>query len=319
MFQLLKVAIIGILVAMSLAVAAQGITPKIKPIELVVPMPPGGGTDIVARIIADDVTRKGTNIIVINKPGAERSIGTNYVATAPADGYTLLLGGLTDAVMLPLFQYPNLKFNRDLVPISFIASQPAMISVAPDFPANNLKELLALIKSDPKKYSVGSFGRLSTLDAHILYRTIGETPNIVSYKGDPQMLTDIIGGQPLIGINSIAGSRELALAGKIKYLATTADQRLKDFPTIETTLENKISLGQFWHGIYAPPGTDAAVAKRLYNIFNRSVQDPAVQAELSRVGYKVSIMSQTQFANYYQSEFTRYASTVERVKDSLGK
>jgi tripartite-type tricarboxylate transporter receptor subunit TctC len=319
MFRPLQVAILGILVAVSLTATAQNTTLKPKPIELIVPMPPGGGTDIVARIVAEDVTRKGTNVIVVNKPGAERSIGTNYVATAPADGYTLLLGGLTDAVMLPLFQYPNLKFNRDLTPISFIASQPAMISVAPDFPANNFKELLALIKSDPKKYSVGSFGRLSTLDAYILFRTISVTPNIVSYKGDPQMLTDIIGGQPLIGINSIAGSRELALAGKIKYLATTADQRLKDFPTVETTLENKISLGQFWHGIYAPPGTDPAVAKRLHDLFNRSVQDPAVQAELARVGYKVSVMSQTQFAKYYQSEFTRYEPTVERVKDIIGK
>jgi tripartite-type tricarboxylate transporter receptor subunit TctC len=319
MFRPLQVAILGILVVASLTATAQNTTPKLKPIELIVPMPAGGGTDIVARIIADDVTRKGTPVVVINKPGAERSIGANYVAVAPTDGYTLLLGGLTDAVMLPLFQYPNLKFYRDLTPVSFIASQPAMISVAPSFPANNLTELLALIKSDPKKYSIGSFGRLSTVDAYILYRSTGETPNIVSYKGDPQMLTDIIGGQPLIGINSIAGSRELAIAGKIKYIATSADQRLKDFPTVETTLENKISLGQFWHGIYAPSGTDPVVVKKLHDTFNRSIQDPAVQAELSRVGYKVNVMSQKQFANFYQSEFERYSPVVHRVKKDLEK
>ena len=298
---------------------ALGASSRARPIELIVPMPPGGGTDIVARIIADDVTRKGTPVVVVNKPGAERSIGANYVATAPADGYTLLLGGLTDSIMLPLFKYPNLKFDRDLTPISFLAGQPAMISVAPDFPANNLKELLTLIKSDPKKYSIGSFGRLSTVDAYILYSTIGETPNIVSYKGDPQMLSDIISGQPLIGINSIAGSRDLAIAGKIKYLATTADQRLKDFPTVETTLENKIALGQFWHGVYAPPGTDPLIVKRLHSTFNRSVQDPAVQAELARIGYKVVVMSQKQFVKHYQGEFTRYNPTVDRVRENTEK
>lgn len=284
-----------------------------RAIQLVVPTAPGGGTDIVARIIADDVTKKGVEVVVFNKPGAERSIAGNYVATAPADGYTLFLGGLSDAVMLPLFRYPNLKFDRDLAPISFLASQPEMISVAPNFPANDLQELLALIKADPKKYSIGSFGKSSTLHAYILYDSIGVKPNIVSYKGDTQMLTDIIGGSPLIGLNSIAGSRELAMAGKIKYIATTADQRLKDFPTVGTVQEFKIVLGQFWHGVYAPAGTDPAVIKRLHEIFNRSVQDPMVKAKLSQIGYKVMPMSQKQFAKFYQSEFDHYEPMVDRV------
>lgn len=288
----------------------------IRPIELVVPTAPGGGTDIVARIIATDVTLKGQPVVVVNKPGAERSIAANYVATADADGYTLFMGSLSDVVMLPLFQYPGLKFNQDLTPISFAASQPAMISVAPDFPANNLKELLSVVKSNPKKYSVGSFGKLSTVDAYILFSSISETPNVVNYKGDTQMLTDIIGGAPLIGINSIAGSRELALAGKIKYIATTSERRLKDFPTVETTEEYKIVLGQFWHGVFAPPGTDPAVAQRLHELFNRSIQDPQVQNKLDKVGYRVIPMSRTKFIKYYRSEFNHYESMVNHIKEN---
>jgi tripartite-type tricarboxylate transporter receptor subunit TctC len=313
MFRLLKCAIVGIFAIVSFSVTAQIVNSAANTITLVVPQAPGGGTDIPARILAEAVTKNGITVIVENRPGGERSIGANYVATSVPNGRTLFFGSLSDTVMLPLFKYPNLKFNeKTLIPISYVGSQPFVLTASPDFPANNFKEFLEVIKKDPGRYPIGSFGKTSNLNAYILFDLVGAVPTIINYKGDAPLLVDLAGGSLPIGTNSYAGSRQLAKEKKIKYIAIMSNKREKDFPNVGTTAEYNRFTSYFWNGVYAPEGTDNETVAYLHKLFNQALGDPAVIEKLKAHGYNTKLMSQKQFAQFYQSESDYYRPIVDK-------
>jgi tripartite-type tricarboxylate transporter receptor subunit TctC len=302
----------SILATIALSLSAWDFTFAADPINLVVPQAPGGGVDIIARIIAEEMTKQGTPAIILNKPGAERSIGANFVATSVPDGKTLFVGALGDSVLLPLFKYPGLKFDEStLVPVAYLGQQPSVLTATPNFPANNFKEFLQVIKQNPDKYSIGTFSKTSDLHASILFGLAGAKPNFIPYKGDSPMLVDLGGGSLPLGINSFAGSRELAKDKKIKYIAILSKDRRPDFPQVGTVAEyNGWTGGGFWYGMFAPAGTPPVVVRSLNRSFNDAIKNPAVRKKLTDNGYTVTIKSQEEFVKFYQGQVEYYRPLV---------
>lgn len=283
-------------------------------VTLVVPVTPGGSTDLLARTIAENMTKQGIPMIVSNKPGAERSIASNYVATANPDGKTLFLGAISDIVLLPLFKYPGLQFNEDtFVPISFLATHPPVITASNNVPANNFKELLELIKKDPKKYQIGSFGKLGVMQANAIFGFAGATPDIINYKGDIPLATDLIGGHIPLGISSIIPVKELAKDGKLKIITMLTDERSKEFPNIGTIYEVNKWSSYFWFGVFAPPGTSPELVKKYNTAFNNALNDEEVKIKLTSLIFKERIMTQPQFAKFYKDQLKFYKPLVDQL------
>lgn len=303
------------LILMSLLTVSSFIVYAKEPISLVVPIAAGGGTDILARTIAESMTRNGHPTVVINRPGAERSIGANSVATAQPNGKTLFFGAISDTVLLPLFKYPGLQFNENsFVPIAYLGSIPLVITAKNDFPANNYREFLEVIRKDPSKYPVGSFGKLSVIHAHAVFSVAGVTPSIVNYKGDQPIATDLAGGHLSLGINSISGARAMLADKRIKAIAMLSDDRLEDFPNVGTVKEVSGWTGYAWFGAFAPPGTPRDKVTELHMIFNNALEDPEVKKRMASQGYIFKPKSQAWFEQYYRQQIQLFSSFVERVK-----
>ena len=283
-------------------------------INLIVPKAPGGGADIVARIVSEKMAPIGNNIIVLNKPGADGAIGANIVATSVPNGKTLFFGSISDTVMLPLFKVPNLKFDENtFIPIAYIGSQPAVLTASLNFPANNFKEFLNVIKDKSKIYPIGSFSKTSDLHANILFGLAGATPELVSYKGDAPMIMDLATNNLSLGMTGLAGSREFAKTKKIKYIAIFSKNRLKDFPEVGTVAEYNGWTGGFWYGIFAPPGTPSDVVKELHQSFNTAINDPVVKEKLENNGLTVKTKTQEEFVKFYQNEFDTFKPIVNSI------
>lgn len=283
-------------------------------VTLIVPVAPGGGTDVLARAIVENMTRQGIPMMISNKPGAERSIGANFVATANPDGKTLFLGAISDTVLLPLFKYPGLQFNEDtFVPVAFLATLPPVITASNNVPANNFKELVELIKKDPSKYQIGSFGKLSVMQANAIFAFAGATPTIVNYKGDVPLAVDLVGGHIPLGLNSLPPVKELAKDGKLKIITMLTDERNKDFPNVGTIHEANKWSSYYWFGIFAPPGTNPELVKKYHTAFNNALNDEDVKTKLASQSYKERIMTQQQFAKFYKDQLKFYKPLVDQL------
>lgn len=282
------------------------------PITLVVPVSVGGGTDVLARALADGMTRQGTPVVVVNRPGAERSIGANSVATAPSDGKTLFFGAISDTIMLPLYNYPGLQFDEtSFVPVAGVGTLPIALVASNNVPANNFKELLEVIKKDPKKYPIAVAGKVNELNANILWNLVGEKPTPVLYKGDVQMATDIVGDHVPLAMTSLNAVTELHKAGKLKIIAILSD-RSKEVPEVGTIGEvYKGWTSQYWFAIFAPPGTPKPVTAKIHTAVNKALADPNVKRVLSEQQYKEMVMTQPQFATFFKNQVEYYQKQVK--------
>ena len=277
-----------------------------KPIELVVAVSAGGGSDTMARVLASTMNR---TINVVNRPGGEMIIGTNYAASAEPNGHTLLLGATSNVIMLPLMQPEGIKYTHsDLVPIASLATMPVVILVREDFPANNLTEFLKLIKQDPSRYPVGTLNLITKLEADHTYKLANVRPNMISYKGDSQLITDIVGGHIPVGLVTIAGAKPFVKSGRAKILGIFDRHRDAELPNVRTVIEqapentnaNKDILGMpAWWGIFAPRGTPRSVLETLNTEINTALKDPELVKKYNQGSIKVSPMSLNQVTEYY--------------------
>lgn len=283
-----------------------------EPITLVVPVTTGGGTDVLARALADGMTRHGVPVNVINRPGAERSIGANLVATAPADGKTLFFGAISDTVMLPLYKYPGLQFDENsFVPVAGVGTLPIALIASNNVPAKNAKELLELIKQDPKKYPIGVAGKVNELNASIIWGLVGTKPTSVLYKGDVQMAADVAGEHLPLAFTSLNAVTELHKAGKLKIIATLSE-RSKEVPEVGTIGDvYKGWTSQYWFGIFAPPGTPLVIADKINAAVVQALQDPVVQQILAKQQYKEMVTTRQQFTNFYRGQVKYYQEQVK--------
>lgn len=286
-----------------------------EPITLVVPVSAGGGTDILARAVADGATKQGVPIVVINRPGAERSIGANFVATAPADGKTLFFGAISDTIMLPLMNYPGIQFDEStFVPVSGVGTLPIALISSNTVPANNLKELLVLIKQDPKKYPIGVAGKVNELNAISIWGYAGVKPTVVPYKGDVQIATDVVGDHLPLGFTSLNAVVELHKTGKLKIISTLSEH-IRDVPEVGVASDAiKGYSTQYWFGIFAPPGTPKVVTSKITAAVNKALNTPEIKKLLADQQYKEMVMTQEQFDSFYKSQVRYYKEQVKNAQ-----
>jgi tripartite-type tricarboxylate transporter receptor subunit TctC len=286
-------------------------------VRLVSPYPPGGTTDILARIVAPGLSKGlGTTVIVDNRGGASSNIGTEFVARAKADGCTVLLGNNTGIVInLNLYK---LKINpvKDLAPVGMVASVPLVLYVNQALPAKTAPQLVDLLKSSPGKYSFASggsgspqhlAGELMKLDKHLDMLH-------VPYRGQGPALSDVLAGQVPIAFETTTALAPQLKSGRIRALATTSAQRARTLPDLPTMQEAGFPgfVIENWYGLFVPAETPKALVERLNAELNRVLRDPSVMSRLAEMGSRDVSGSSAQFQAFIKQELPLWESVVKR-------
>ena len=304
-------ACVALFVAAAGTVFAQ--TYPTKPIRLIVGFPPGGSNDIVARQLAPKVTQLiGAQVIVDNRPGANATIATDQVAKSAPDGYTIMLGSASPLVISP-FTYPNLPYDtlRDLAGITTVGSTPEMIAIHPSLPARNLKELVALAKSQPGKLAFASSGNGGLPHLAIeLFKSLGKVNVLhVPYKGAGPAAIDLVGGHVHVMIIDMPALAQFVKDGKLRGIAITAEKRTPLLPDIPTSGEQGMPglIAVNWFGIMAPARTPAPVIEKLYGAFVKAATAPDMKEQFDKVGVEAyTHPSPEAYTSFLRQELARW-------------
>ncbi len=285
-----------------------------RPVRIVVPVPPGGALDILARLIAQWLSeRLGQSFIVENRPGGATNIGVEVVVRAPADGYTLLLipGSVTANATL----YKNLSFNfiRDIVPIAMISTLPLVMEVNLSVPAKSVAEFIAYAKANPGKISMASdgIGSTSHIGGELFKQMTGIDMLHVPYRGGAPALTDLMGGSVQVLFSPLPESIAVIRAGKVRALAVTTTTRsaaLPDVPTVSDTLPGFDATT--WQGIGAPKDTPPDIVAMLNKEINAALDDARIKERLADLGSQPMPMSPAAFKKYIADETARWAKVI---------
>ena len=301
------------------AVVASGAHAQAYPdrtVAIIVPFPPGGSVDGVARILVDKLNRiVGPHFIVENRAGgASGNVGANVVAKAAPDGYTLLLTASLHVVNP--FLYKNMPFDvvKDFTPVTLIAAGPLIVSTTPSVPANTLREFFDLVRRSPEKYTFGttSIGSAGHLVIELLKREADAKTLVVAYKGTAPALTDLMSGQIQLLADPMLSSLPLARAGRIKALAITSTKRQAAAPEIPTVEESGLPGFDFvsWYGLWGPKDLPPDIAAKLQASIAEVLKMPDVQARLSALGFEPIGSAPDQFSNFIQSEMAKYGKII---------
>ncbi len=260
-----------------------------RPIQMVIPFPPGGPTDVTGRVLAEKLSLElKRNVVVENKAGASGNIGAQFVAKAAPDGYTIFFStGGTHGINPFLYAKPGYDPVKDFVPVAWVTTSPNILVVHPSFPAKTLTELIALAKASPGKLSSAAPGQGSTphMFGELLKRTAGIEIQHIAYRGSGPALADVVAGHVPIMFDGIPSSLPLVQAGKLRAIAVTGTSRLPaapDIPTVAETIPGFDASG--WFAVYAPAGTPPAVVARLNQAINRVLEMPDVRKRYAELG-----------------------------------
>jgi tripartite-type tricarboxylate transporter receptor subunit TctC len=294
-----------------------------KPIRVVVPFPPGGGTDIIAREIANRVaTNTGWTLIIENRPGAGGNLGVDAVAKAPNDGYTIALGQTSNLAINPTL-YPKLPYDpvKDLAPITLVASSSLVFAVASDSSYKTLADLVAAAKAKPGVLNFASPGNGTV--AHLASEMFQKAANVkythIPYKGAAQAVTDLIGGQVHWYASSIPTLISQIRAGKLRALAVSSLKRVDDLPNVPTIAESgyKGFDATTWFGFVAPAGTPKDIVDKLSSEINKALKDKSSQQKLADQGADILGGTPAQFAQLIKSEIASWAVVVKDANIKL--
>jgi len=282
-----------------------------RPVRLIVPFPPGGGNDIVARAVAQELGKSlGQQFVVDNRAGAGGAIGAELAARSPADGYTLFLGGVGSHVVNPSL-HAKLSYDpiRDFAPVTLIASAPAVLVVHPSVQAASVVELTALAKASPGKLNYASNGNGSSAQlAAVLFESMaGVRMTHVPYKGVSQALVDLMSGEVQLMFGTIVAISPHIKAGRLRALAVTGKSRSGLLPEVPTLAEAGLpgyEAGS-WYGILAPAGTPGAIVARLNAEINQAVRQPEVRERLAAEGAETLGGTPEEFASHLKAELAR--------------
>lgn len=302
---------------------ALGQTWPTKPIRVVVPFPPGGGTDIIAREIVSRVaSNTGWTLLVENRPGAGGNLGVDAVAKAPRDGYSIVLGQ-TSNLAINATLYPKLPYDpaKDLAPVALVASAPLVFAVASDSPYKTLADLVAAARAKPGALNFASPGNgtVAHLASEMFQKTAGVKFTHVPYKGAAQGVTDLIGGQVQWYASSIPTLIGQIRNGKLRALAVTSLKRVDDLPNVPTVSEAgyKAFEAASWFGFAAPAGTPKEVIDKLNAEINKALRDKTSQQKLADQGADVLGGTPEQFGQLIKTEITRWAVVVRESGSKL--
>jgi tripartite-type tricarboxylate transporter receptor subunit TctC len=289
-----------------------------RPVRIIVPYPPGGATDVMARIVAQKLNEFWPQSAVVeNKPGASGTVGSEIVAKSAADGYTLLLQGTQHAINLSLYKQLPYDTLRDFAPVAYVASAPFLLVVHPSVPANSVAELIAYIKATPGGLNYGSsgVGGGAHLAGEIFKTVAGVQLTHIPYKGAAPAMADLLGGQIPMVFDPIPTSITQVRSGRIKALAITSAKRSALMPELPTVAESGLPGFDVvaWFGLYAPAATPKDIVTKLNADVNRVLQLPEVREKFAGLGAESMPMGTDQFALHLRAEIAKFAKA---IKDS---
>jgi tripartite-type tricarboxylate transporter receptor subunit TctC len=310
-----NVVLAGALVASGLAQAQEWPT---KPVTLIVPFAPGGTTDIVGRIIAQQLSmRLGQNVIVENIGGAGGTLGATNASRAAPDGYTIFMATVAHTMAPGIYKKLAYNFEQDFDPITVVATVPNILIVNPSVPAKNVVDFIAYLKANPGKVSYGSAGIGSTehMSAE-LFRSISGTDIVhVPYRGGAPMLTDLVAGNIQMSIETSGAATPLIQAGSVRALAVSPAKRSALFPDLPTLAESGLKGYDVstWYGFLVPKGTPEPIRNKLYAETAAILKDPATVKRLSDFGAEPGGMPPEQFAAFIHAETDKWVDLAKKA------
>ena len=287
-----------------------------KPIKLIVPFPPAGGTDIMSRVVAQKLTESNKwTVVVDNRPGAGGNIGVDAAAKSPHDGYTLVMGQTSNLAINPTL-YKDLPYNpvKDLTPIALVGEGPIALAVRTESPHKTLADLINAAKGKPGVVTMASPG--SGTVAHLSGVRLGLAAGVqfehIPYKGASAAIPDLLGGSVDFYVSSAPSVQAQVAAGRMRLLAVTSKKRSPIFPTVPTVAESYPGFQAVtWFGILAPAGTPAPVIAKLNTEINKALQDPNVRKQIEKEGGEVLGGTAKEFADLINAEITAWAAVVK--------
>jgi len=315
-----------IFIAFVLAVASTAAFawPEGKPVTLIVPFPPGGSTDTIARVVGQKLQEKlGGTFIVENKAGATGTIGATYVARAAADGHTLLVTSLGPLVIVPHLMKSGMQYEalKDLDPITVAVQAPNLLVIPASSPLKTLDDLIARLKKTPNKVSFASSGNGSSdhLTAELFWQQTKTSGVHVPYKGGSPAINDLLGGQVDASFQNINAVVQHVKAGKLRALAITSKARSKLLPEVPTLTEAGIPnvVVYSWQAVVAPKGLPDDIKAKLHDGIVSALKDPAVAPKLTGQGFEIVGNTPEEFAKFEADEFARWRHVIEVGKITL--
>jgi tripartite-type tricarboxylate transporter receptor subunit TctC len=305
----------GAVASPALSRVARAETYPTRPIHMIVPVPAGGTFDIVARLVAQSLSQRlGQQIVIDNRGGAGTNIGTAVVAHATPDGYTLLLAGSPGAINATLYTNLDFSFARDIAPVASIERAPLIMVVNPAFAAKTIPDFIAYAKDNPGKINMGSGGIGSTGDVagELFNLMAGIKMAHVPYRGEAPSVTDLLGGQIQVMFSTPGSVMSFVKANTLRPLGVTSGKRmdvLPDVPAIAEFLAGYDAVS--WAGIGAPAGTPAEIITKLNTETNAALADPALKAKLAEFGAMVMTGSPADFETFIAAEIEKWGKVVK--------
>lgn len=316
-------ALAAVFLALIPAVAlAQGDLYPARPLTIIVPFSPGGGVDVMARLLAEKLrVSLGQAVTVENKPGGSGMIGTVALVRAPADGYTLLMATAGEAAINPHVYKAKMQYSpeKDLAPISLVVNVPNVVVVNPALPIKSMADLVSYAKAHPGKISYGTsgIGNPQHLAGELLGQLAGTPLTHIPYRGAANQLTDTAGGSLDMTFVSLAGAKPFIKDNRVRAIALTSPTRSALAPDVPAVSETKGLEGyalENWFGLFAPAATPPAVVQRLNTAVTQALKDPDLVKRLQELGGEPAPMSPAQFKGFLQAESARFAKVVEAAR-----
>lgn len=315
----LIIGVLGVLLCFGGSALAQAQNYPTKPIRMVVGYAPGGGSDIMGRLIAPHITEAmGQPIIVENRAGAAQNVAAEHIIKQPNDGYTLFLSSAALGVNVSLYSKLNYDPVKDFAPVAIFATSPNILLVKPAFPAKNVEEFLAVVRKNPGKFNYSSSGTGSTqhLSGEMLKLMINTDITHVAYKGTSPSLTALAGGEVDFSFSNIPAAQPLLATGKFRAIGITSAKRSAVMPELQTMIEGGLPgfITTTWYGLLAPAGTPRSVISALNAVVQKAVQKEDVRARLGQLGADPLAESPEYFQKFLLEEIERWSKVVKAAK-----
>ncbi len=309
-------------VALGLPIASVAQEFPTKPIRFVVPYPPGGASDITARVLGQKMGEAwNQQVVVDNRPGANGIIALEFVAKAPPDGYTILMANLGPNAINPGV-YSKLPYDavKSFAPVTLTTIVPQVIVANTFLPASNVRQLVALAKAKPGEltYGTGGNGSSNHLAMELLASMAGVRMTMIAYKGDAPAMTDAVAGQVMLALPTVLAALPFLNSGKLKAIAVTPKKRVAALANVPTVAESGVpGLADYesvsWGGVMAPAGTPAPVIQKLNGELVRILKLPDVRERMTGLGADIVAGSPAEFAAYLQEEITKWGKVAKQA------